>query len=113
MVVAAERAGTSAGLAVRVTEPARRVAISIEWMGLAATVFCAAALSFSASRNSAVHVVCNAALTAAAVVIVAIVKSVGMGVVAVVVVDRVVVVPVESPMSPTPPEAPEPTNAEA
>src|ERR1700683_2002318 len=108
MVVAAEGARAHVRLTARFAKTPRSMVVPVKRMAA-----CTAAIKFSTSRNSAVHVVCNAALTAPAVVVAAIVKCVGMRVVAVMVVDRVVVVPVESPISPSPSETAEPANAEA
>jgi hypothetical protein len=73
MVVAAESAGAHVRLTARFAKTPRCVVVPVKRVAA-----CTAAVNFSASRDSAVHVVCNAALTAPAVVIVAIVKCIGM-----------------------------------
>src|SRR5271165_6422413 len=58
-----------------------------------------------ASAHSVLHVRCYAPLAPAPVVIASVVKSVGVGVVPVVVINWVSVIPIESPMTPAPSKA--------
>lgn len=118
MFVATEGAGTYAGLPTGLRVSASCAAVTVEGPVLAARAVGHAAASADVpslrrpvpSREAAATA--NVAPRTSAVKIVPVIERVAVGVVAVVVVNWVAIVPVESPMSPAPSEAAKETDAE-
>src|SRR5580658_11105726 len=106
MAVATEGAGTDAALAARCCVSASSLSVSLERPGgNAGTVANSAAL-----HSAALH---SATLDSAASEIAPVIKCPAAREVPGVVVERVVVMPVESPMTPSPSKTAEPADAEA
>src|SRR5580693_804445 len=113
MVVAAEAAGASAGLAAGLIESSRGLRISMERRVPAARSIINTTIFAGVAAHTAAHVVSDTAFTAATIVVVAVVKGIAAGVVAVVVKNYVAAAPAYAPVAPAPPEPAVEADAEA
>src|ERR1700683_245381 len=113
MVIAAEAAGAGAALAAGLIESPRSLRISMERRVPAAGTIINTTIFAGVAAHTAAHVVSDTAFTAAAIVIVAVVKSIAARVVAVIVKNYVAAAPAYTPVAPAPSEPAVEADAEA
>src|SRR6202451_1136071 len=113
MVIAAEAAGAGAAPAAGLTESPRSLRISMESRLRAAGTIINTTIFAGVAAHTAAHVVSDTAFTAAAIVIVAVVKSIAARVVAVIVKNYVAAAPAYTPVAPAPSEPAVEADAEA
>src|SRR5271170_4717235 len=117
MIVVAESARVNAGLASRLSVSSSSLGISAERANRCARIVVnagsASSIASAVGVHATLHVRCHAPRASSPVVTVAVIKRIAPGVVPCMVIGRVSVMPIESPMTPPPPKTGKEADSEA